>query len=323
MRDVLVDWFSANLRPLPWRDRYIPYRVWISEVMLQQTQMDTVLPFYERFMAQFPTIRALAAADEASVLQLWSGLGYYSRARNLLAAAKIVVRDHHARVPSDYDSLRALPGVGRYMAGAILSVAFNKPYPAVDGNVRRVLSRVHGWTDDLPERVWSAAAELAERGEPRLVNQALMELGATICSFRRPRCLLCPVNASCVAFKTGRQTEIPKAKSRPATVNVRLAAVVERRGAKYRMKNANGLWEFPMFNAPPSAGGTLVGRCRHTITHHRLDVAVYTGSLQAGPDYAWKDPDTVPLSSLTRKILSAAQNKTKSNKATSIKSKST
>jgi A/G-specific adenine glycosylase len=303
MREALLAWFHENLRPLPWRDRYIPYRVWISEVMLQQTQVDTVIPYYERFIAQFPTLSALASADEKDVLHLWSGLGYYSRARNLLAAARIVAQSHRGRVPSDYDALRALPGVGRYMAGAILSVAFNKPYPAVDGNVRRVLSRIHGWTDDAPERIWDAATELAKAGEPRLVNQALMELGATVCSFRRPRCLLCPVNDACVAYKTGKQAEIPSVRARPATVRVQLAAVVDRKGSRYRMKNVKGLWEFPMFGAVPEGSFTLAGRCRHTITHHRLDVSVYIGALGQAKEYVWKNPDTVPLSSLTRKIL--------------------
>jgi A/G-specific adenine glycosylase len=306
MRDALLAWFNENSRPLPWRDRYIPYRVWVSEVMLQQTQMDTVLPYYTRFITQFPTLKALAAADEKDVLQLWSGLGYYSRARNLLEAARIVTKEHRGRVPSDYDALRALPGVGRYMAGAILSVAFNQPYPAVDGNVRRVLSRIHGWTEESPERVWSTAKDLAERGEPRIINQALMELGATVCSFRRPRCLLCPVNDNCVAFKTGMQAEIPKARTRPATAYLQLSAIVDRRGSRYRMKNQKGLWEFPMLPALPSGKFTLAGHCRHTITHHRLEVAVYTGKLETAQEYSWNDPRAVPVSSLTRKILNVA-----------------
>ena len=168
----LVSWFVENQRPLPWRTTYDPYQVWVSEAMLQQTQVETVLPYFDRFISAFPTLEALAAVDEQQVLALWAGLGYYSRARNLLAAARQVASEHGGVIPSDYDLLLALPGIGQYMAGAILSIAFNKPYPVVDGNVRRVLSRVYGWTDDNPRDLWEAAASIVERAEPRLVNQA-------------------------------------------------------------------------------------------------------------------------------------------------------
>ena len=145
MLQPLVSWFEENQRALPWRATYDPYHIWVSEVMLQQTQVETALPYYERFIREFPTIESLAQADEQRVLTLWAGLGYYRRARNLMVAAQAVVQDHGGRIPSDYDALLALPGVGQYMAGAILSIAFNKPYPVVDGNVRRVLSRIYGW----------------------------------------------------------------------------------------------------------------------------------------------------------------------------------
>jgi A/G-specific adenine glycosylase len=210
----LAAWFLDHQRPLPWRRGYDPYRVWISEIMLQQTQVDAVLPYFARFMGAFPSLEALASAKEQQVLGLWSGLGYYSRARNLLAAARVVARDHAGELPGDYDALRDLPGIGRYTAGAILSIAFNKPYPIVDGNVRRVLSRVHGWPEAPAERLWEAAAALVLRAEPRLVNQGLMELGATVCSFRAPRCLSCPIQTDCSAFKTGRQAEIPQPRRR-------------------------------------------------------------------------------------------------------------
>src|SRR6266516_1647960 len=157
MLDALVAWFAENQRPLPWRVAYDPYQVWVSEAMLQQTQVETALPYYERFIAELPNIHALAAADEQRVLGLWAGLGYYSRARNLMAAARIVVQDYNGVLPDEYERLRALPGIGQYMAGAILSIGFNKPYPIVDGNVRRVLSRIHGWTGDDPKTLWDAA----------------------------------------------------------------------------------------------------------------------------------------------------------------------
>src|SRR5262249_47382341 len=154
-----------------------------------------------RFIHELPTIDALARADEEHVLKLWAGLGYYRRARNLVAAAREVVEKHKGRIPSDYDALIDLPGVGQYMAGAITSIAFNKPHPAVDGNVRRVLSRIYGWMEDDPKTLGETAASLVRTAEPRIVNQALMELGAKVCSFKAPRCLVCPMQASCVAFR--------------------------------------------------------------------------------------------------------------------------
>jgi A/G-specific adenine glycosylase len=305
MHEDLVAWFLENQRTLPWRLTYDPYHVWISEVMLQQTQVETALPYYEKFIAELPTIHALAGADEQRVFQLWAGLGYYSRARNLMEAARRVVKDHAGIVPDDYDQLRALPGIGPYMAGAILSIAFNKPYPVVDGNVRRVLSRVHGYTEDDPKLLWDAAGSLVQRAEPRMVNQAVMELGATVCSFKSPRCLICPVQTFCVAFKTGQQHAIPKLKARPKTIPVHLVAVVQQENSRYLMRPSDGFWEFPMFNDLPSGSLVKVGTCRHTITHHRIQVTVYTGTLERMNGFQWQDFNSVPVSSLTRKILDA------------------
>jgi A/G-specific adenine glycosylase len=298
----LVSWFEENQRPLPWRSTYDPYHVWVSEVMLQQTQVETALPYFDRFIREFPTVESLSRADEELVLKLWAGLGYYRRAKNLMAAAKLVAEKHDGEVPSDYDALRALPGIGQYMAGAILSIAFNRPYPVVDGNVRRVLSRVYGWTEENPKALWDAATRIVNGAEPRLVNQAIMELGAKVCSFKSPRCLICPLQSSCIAFRAGMQDKIPPVKKRPATVHVHLFAVVCRKGDRYLMKPADGMWEFPMLNELSAGEFDKIGECRHTITHHRLDVSVYTGEIgEAG--FEWKDADTVPLSSLTRKIL--------------------
>jgi A/G-specific adenine glycosylase len=297
----LVSWFEENQRPLPWRATYDPYHVWISEVMLQQTQVETALPYYERFISEFPTLGALARADEQRVLTLWAGLGYYRRAKNLMAAAKLIVERHDGKIPAEYDALIDLPGIGPYMAGAILSIAFNKPYPIVDGNVRRVLSRLNGWTEESPKALWDAAARVVRQAEPRLVNQAIMELGAKVCSFKSPRCLICPVQASCIAFRTGMQDEIPPVKKRPATVHVHLFAIVHRKRDRYLMKYVEGMWEFPMLSELPSGQFTKIGQCKHTITHHRLDVSVYEGMLdQDGLE--WKDVSEIPISSLTRKI---------------------
>ena len=307
MHEELTVWFEENQRPLPWRAAYTPYEIWISEIMLQQTQVETVVPYFERWIKAFPNVRALAAADEQAVLKLWAGLGYYSRARNLMAAAKVLAESHRSALPADYEALRALPGIGQYTAGAILSIAFNQPYPVVDGNVRRVLSRIYGWEDESPRRLWEAAEKLVRGGVPRLINQAVMELGATVCSFKAPRCLVCPVQRVCVAFKTGKQQEIPPVKKRPATVRVQLFAVVQGKGGRFLMKQSRGLWEFPMGGELPEGKLTHAGSCRHTITHHRLEVQVYQGTLASKKGYQWQQFEAVPVSSLTRKILTVAQ----------------
>jgi A/G-specific adenine glycosylase len=302
MHEALVSWFHENQRALPWRATYDPYHVWVSEIMLQQTQVETVIPYFERWIETFPAVAALAAAAEPDVMNRWAGLGYYSRARNLMRAAKVLVENFDGRIPSDYDALRSLPGVGQYTAGAILSIAFNKPYPVVDGNVRRVLSRIFGWEDDLPKRLWDAAGRLVREGEPRAINQAVMELGATVCSFKSPRCLVCPVQDFCAARKSGMQHVIPPAKKRPATVRVQLIAVVQEEAGRYLMRESNGLWEFPMFGELPAGKLAHRGRCRHTITHHRLEVQVYAGAMETIGAFQWVDFSAVPVSSLTQKV---------------------
>ena len=302
MHEKLIGWFVENQRSLPWRASYDPYHVWISEIMLQQTQVETVVPYFERWMAALPDVTALAAADEQRVLSLWAGLGYYSRARNLMEAARILVRDHRGSVPADYEALRSLPGIGPYTAGAIMSIAFSQAYPVVDGNVRRVLSRIYGWEDDIPRRLWEAAEKLVQRAEPRAINQAVMELGATVCSFRSPRCLVCPVQEECAAYKTGKQAVIPPVKKRPETVRMQLFAIVQEKSGRHLMKPSHGLWEFPMFSELPAGSLKRVGSCRHTITHHRLEVHVYSGVLENTLDFQWQEFAAVPVSSLTRKI---------------------
>src|SRR5947207_15632567 len=274
--------------------------------MLQQTQVETALPYFERFVREFPSVDALAKADEEQVLKLWAGLGYYRRAKNLIAAAREIAAKHGGKIPADYETLLQLPGVGQYMAGAILSIAFNQPYPVVDGNVRRVLSRWYGWLEENPKALWDAASRIVREAEPRSVNQALMELGAKVCSFKSPRCLLCPVQSSCIAFRVGMQDKIPPVKKRPATVHVHLFAVVHKKDDRYLMKPADGMWEFPMFSALPAGSFKKVGQCRHTITHHRLDVSVYEGPVETD-GYVWKSIKEIPISSLTQKILNAGK----------------
>jgi A/G-specific adenine glycosylase len=317
MVEALVAWFEETQRPLPWRAGYDPYHVWVSEVMLQQTQVETVLPYFERFITSFPTLNSLATASEEEVLRLWAGLGYYRRAKNLMSAVQIVADQYEGRIPSDYDKLIELPGIGPYMAGAILSIAFNKPFPIVDGNVRRVLSRIHGWTDDDPKAQWAAATRLVKSAEPRSINQSLMELGAKICSFRAPRCLLCPVQSACVAYKTGMQDKIPPVKKRQETVHVHLVALVQKRGERYLMKPAEGMWEFPMLSELPAGNWTPVGKCKHTITHHRLNVSVYVGKSETRDGLEWQELSKIPVSSLTRKIVHASST-TKTRRGQSV-----
>lgn len=305
---ALADWFDTHQRPLPWRIAYDPYHVWVSEVMLQQTQVETVLPYYARFTDRFPTLVSLAQAPEEDVLKLWSGLGYYSRARNFRKAAIEVVERHGGVVPSKYDDLIALPGIGRYMAGAILSIAFNKPHPIVDGNVRRVLSRYHGWREPQEADVWHESARIVEAGVPRAVNQGMMELGATVCRVKAPECGRCPWQSGCVAASTRTQLEIPAAKKRRQTIRVDLVAVIDTNAKGLLMCEKDGLWEFPLLSEVPD-GKRLekVGHCRHAITHHRVEVDVYVGRLGRRAGYRRVQFEDVPVTGLTRKIYRIAK----------------
>ncbi|HEY9897569.1 MAG TPA: A/G-specific adenine glycosylase [Pantanalinema sp.] len=255
----LLAWFEANKRPMPWRETRDPYRIWVSEVMLQQTQVATVIPYYDRFMRRFPSVEALASAPIDDVLKHWEGLGYYSRARNLQKAAREIVAGHQGIFPEDYDAIRALPGIGDYTAGAVASIAFDLPRPAVDGNVFRVLSRLFLVEDDIArpqsrKRFEDLTARLIPTGGARWFNQALMELGATVCTPRQAACASCPLAALCGAKAAGRVEELPvkskKAPPRPVTFAVGLIAdplgrlLIIRRPTKGLL---GGLWEFPTF----------------------------------------------------------------------------
>ncbi len=203
LRETLLAWYDAGHRNLPWRKSRDPYAIWISETMLQQTRVETVIPYYERFLERFPDIETLATADREDVFERWAGLGYYSRARNLHRSAKMMVEDFGASVPDTIEQLRMLPGVGRYTAGAVASIAFDKPEAVVDGNVVRVFSRLATCGDKPTAKVWwSLAGALTENADrPGAVNQALMELGATCCSKQQPGCDRCPLRDHCAAFK--------------------------------------------------------------------------------------------------------------------------
>ncbi len=266
IRRRLIGWYRRANRDLPWRRSSDPYRVWLSETMLQQTRVDTVIPYYERFLAAFPDLRALAAADEEDVLRLWAGLGYYARARNLRRAAQTVVREHAGVVPRSAEALAELPGVGPYTVGALRSIAFKEPAAIVDGNVRRVLSRLFAVERLADSEAWRLAGELVPARDPDLFNQALMELGATVCTPRTPECPVCPLASSCAARATGRPDAFPapKPKARPRPLRA-LGGVLVRRGRVLLLRRPSdgllgGLWEVP--NVPDARASTLVDLVR-------------------------------------------------------------
>ncbi|MBI4395287.1 MAG: A/G-specific adenine glycosylase, partial [Candidatus Omnitrophica bacterium] len=210
----LTQWFSKHQRPLPWRVHGSPYRIFIVEVMLQQTQIKTVLPYYERWLKTFPTIQALAEAPLDQVLKVWEGLGYYTRARNLHKAAQMIVEKFGGEIPNDLETLQSLPGIGRYTAGAIASIAFQKPVPLVDGNVARVFSRIFYFRKDVakPETqnmLYALAEKLVPKEKPGIFNQAVMELGSLICIPETPKCSICPVKSLCLAFRKGDPSKLP------------------------------------------------------------------------------------------------------------------
>ncbi|WP_318505528.1 A/G-specific adenine glycosylase [Bacillus sp. T3] len=253
----LINWFKKEQRQLPWRENQDPYRVWVSEIMLQQTRVDTVIPYFNRFIEQFPTIQALAEADEEKVLKAWEGLGYYSRVRNLHSAVKEVHQQYGGTVPNSPKDISSLKGVGPYTAGAILSIAYGVPEPAVDGNVMRVLSRILLIREDIAKpsvrKIFEAAVRsIISHDNPSYFNQALMELGALICTPTSPSCLLCPVREHCQAFAEGVQTELPiKTKKKKQRLVSLVAAVLTDKEGRYLIhkRPSEGLlanlWEFP------------------------------------------------------------------------------
>jgi len=350
----LLSWFDRRKRALPWRKTRDPYRIWISEVMLQQTRVAAVLPFYERFLARFPTVRALARAPQEAVLEAWAGLGYYSRARNLQRAAKEIVRKHRGRFPQILEDALALPGVGRYTAAAVLSIAFDAPLAVLDGNVARVLARLGARRGDVRQpamwrRLQSAAEALlapAPHGTPGAWNQAMMELGATVCTPRAPACGECPVARFCRARAMGLQEQIPGKRPKRAPVDVRLAAAVLldplRRTLLVLPEDGAGnglfsrMWQFPALEVGSGAEGALrrhlreslaleAAECvalpaaRHTVTFRRVTLLPFLVPVEELPEVrrpraaagdstriALADVERWPTSSATRKIARAA-----------------
>lgn len=349
---ALLPWFAAHARDLPWRRTLDPYAIWISEIMLQQTQVKTVIPYWERWLKRLSTVTALAAAPEADVLKLWEGLGYYTRARNLRRAAQFIVENHGGVFPRNFADVLALPGIGRYTAGAIASIAYNEPAPILDGNVIRVLTRLGALRGDPKEkqlnaRLWELAEELVataakqttiappvphSSGPCSALNQALMELGATVCTPRAPTCLVCPLAALCVAGRLGQAEAFPESKARAEITGLRFAVVVLERQGRFlaRQRPAGtvngGLWEFPNLELTPDAvareiaadwlslpAGSLVALkgVKHSITRYRIALEVFraqAGSrvlpVEAGA--VWRTPvelDQLAFTSAHRRIL--------------------
>ncbi|MBI4346425.1 MAG: A/G-specific adenine glycosylase [Elusimicrobia bacterium] len=324
-RKALLAWYDRSRRRLPWRERPTPYRVWVSEIMLQQTQVATVLPYYERFLARFPTVSALADAPESEVLGLWAGLGYYSRARNLREAARRVWADHGGRFPDDPDAVRALPGIGPYTAGAILSIAFGKPEALVDGNVARVFARLFHLRGDaksptLLKRAWELARVHVHKRRPGDWNQALMELGALVCVPETPRCADCPVARWCEARRLGLEESLPERARSRAPVDLAWKAFwIERGGRVLLWRRAEderflpGHWSLPEARhlGGAATAGARLGTVRHTITHHRIKVEVLAATVTRAPEPArWVEGDEADgllVSSLWKKALRTAR----------------
>ncbi|MBM3131832.1 MAG: A/G-specific adenine glycosylase [Chloroflexi bacterium] len=256
IRQALVQWYAQNHRRLPWRETHDPYRIWVSEVMLQQTQVNTVIPYYHRFLDRFPTLQSLARADLQDVLKVWEGLGYYARARNLHRAAKEIAEEHDGQIPDAFTDFRKLPGVGEYIAAAVMSIAFDRPHAVIDGNVKRVFARLFRIetpvnSSNAQKAFRDIAGELLDSTDPGTFNQALMELGAMVCTPSNPRCGACPLMPFCRAHQTGSVSEYPgRAPSRTIpTQHIAVGAI--RKGKRVLITRRKpegllgGLWEFP------------------------------------------------------------------------------
>jgi A/G-specific adenine glycosylase len=311
----LIAWYQRNRRDLPWRRTRDPYRIWVSEIMLQQTRAQAAIPYYLRFLERFPDVAALAAAEENEVLAAWSGLGYYSRARNLHRAARTM-----DGFPRDYEAIRALPGVGPYTAAAIASIAFDLPYAVLDGNVLRVVARVRNDASDIGsaavrERFRSIVQGWLDTRRPGVFNQAVMELGATVCLPRAPLCGECPLAPGCAARQAGTASQLPVKlrKTTPERIEAELAVVMRRgRVLLWRRDDASrrmaGFWELP---APDQLAdfraARRAGEFRHTITHHHYRFTVLEGTARRIPQemrwFSRQELANIPLSTTARKAL--------------------
>ena len=333
---LLLTWYQKYGRTLPWRDHPDPYAVWISEIMLQQTRVETVIPYFEKWMTLYPDVRTLANASEQDVLNVWEGLGYYSRARNLHKAAKITVEKFNGQLPRDLIELRSLPGIGRYTVGAIASMAFDMDEPTLDGNLRRVFARlfdVSEFADSASgeKKLWGLAAQNLPKGKAGDYNQALMDLGATICLPKNPRCLLCPLMEICEACKNGTQEYRPVLKpKRVIPQYIHAAAVILQRGRVLLVQRPTdgllgGMWEFPNGRVDENPGKELAKTIfathrvrikrklemriiRHAYTHFKVTVHAFRCelvSISNNKNLKWvkvTDLDEYPMGKIDRQI---------------------
>lgn len=334
---LLLNWYHKHGRTLPWRDHPDPYAVWVSEIMLQQTRVETVIPYFEKWMRLFPDVNSLANASEQEVLNAWEGLGYYSRARNLHKAAKITAEKFNGQLPRDLTELRSLPGIGRYTVGAIASMAFGMDEPTLDGNLRRVFARLFDVSEfaNSPsgEKIlWDFAAQNLPKGKAGDYNQALMDLGATICLPKNPRCLLCPLMEVCKSRKNGTQELRPVLKPKKAVPHyVHAAAVVSRIGNPTYVLLAQrpsegllgGMWEFPNGRVEENPAKELtkvlnaayglkvkkkeaLGVIQHTYTHFKVTVYAFRCEAVSVPkDLKWvkiTDLEDYPMGKVDRQI---------------------
>ena len=338
----LLQWFDLHQREMPWRNSKDPYWVWVSEIMLQQTQVATVIPYFERFIERFPDVRHLAKAQEQTVLKYWEGLGYYRRARSLHQAAKVVERDFNGQFPSNFEGVLSLPGIGRYTAGAILSISKGQPLPILEGNTIRVHARLAGIEEDVQKsatqkELWKLAESVVDSERPGDLNQALMELGSEICTPRSPNCEGCPVQTVCQAYRTRRQMELPFSSKKNALTEVHEAVVLIRRNNKLLLRQCQpderwaGLWDFPRFQIEPkqmdtelpkrvenSSGLSIQVRdtgwsLQHGVTRFKIQLSCWVaeevrGRLKCpGQSLKWfttREIEELPLSVTGRKVAS-------------------
>jgi A/G-specific adenine glycosylase len=347
LSDRILEWYAKHGRDLPWRHTRNPYFIWVSEVMLQQTQVDTVIPYYHRFLSQFPTIEDLASASLQDVLKCWENMGYYARARHLHLSARKIIELMGGHIPRTLDGLLGLPGVGTYTAGAILSIAFNQKVPAVDGNVRRVISRLFAFKGVLDEKtnrnnICRITGEMIPETDPGRFNQALMDFGATVCTFKKPSCRICPLQDVCLAFQKGIQDEVPSPKRRGPLPHKEIAAgiISDKKGRLLIIRRPNngllgGLWRFPggestgSENSPEETlrriaheelgirirGAEPIVSVEHAYTHFRITLhafrCIWNGDqphVREGLNWRWATPRMLsrfPFSKAERKVIDA------------------
>jgi A/G-specific adenine glycosylase len=329
LQQNLLDWFDKHGRDLPWRKNYQPYHVWISEIMLQQTQMDRVVEYFSRWINKFPDVHSIANASEEEVLKLWEGLGYYSRAKNIIKTSRLLIEMHDGKLPTEYDHLLKLPGIGKYTAGAIMSIAYNREYSIVDANIERVFARLFNIDGPVKEKkaksyIWQLSDKLIPRGKARMFNQSIMELGALVCIPKNPRCMICPVANKCESLQHGLVAERPVLAEPPKTVFIEMATGILRKNGKILIQKRKprgvwaNLWEFPGGRLEPGETPEMalireyaeetelkvnrlekITTVKHSYTIYRVTLHCYNCSLQGrrskpvlhgAQEYRWVKP---------------------------------